>query len=208
MRFLTATAAALGMAALGLVSTATDLRAADSATGDQPYGIGFAWVGMSLDELTSSGRIPEGRRILCDADADNGLNSGDREVLRVTDAQSAAGLTRCSLYAQDDKGAWINRRVGVAGQPAEFYILSFSDQGVRRIMQIQLFQANDALTGTMAQLTKDWGQPVKTDTVQTQWRNGVSEATMARKNDGFYLYISDKALQRAMREKLGLPTGN
>lgn len=203
MRFISTSFLILGCLATGFGATLCAAQAED-----QPYGVGFANVGMSLDDLSSSGALPEGRRILCDSDADNGLSNGDREVLRVSDAQAAAGLSRCALFAKDDKGQWISRRVGLAGQPAEFYILSFNDQGVRRIMQIQLFQVNDALPATTEQLTKDWGKPVSADARVTQWSNAVSEATLAHKNDGFYLYISDKGLQRAMRAKLGLPPSN
>lgn len=199
MRFISTTVFVLGCLATGFAATLSAALAED-----QPYGIGFASVGMSMDDLASSGKIPEGRRIICDSDADSGISNGDLEILRVTDAQAAAGLSRCALFAKDDKGQWVSRRVGLAGQPAEFYILTFKDQGVKRIMQIQLFQVNDALTTTTEQLTKEWGKPVSTNARMSQWSNAVSEATMARKNDGFYLYISDKALQHAMREKLGV----
>lgn len=197
---------ALSIVAIGLMTLGLDAWVHGAKAEDQPFGIGFATAGMKLDDLSSPGHLAEGRRILCDSDADNGLNLGDREVLRVTDAQAAAGLSRCALYAKDQAGTWINRSVGLAGQPAEFYILSLADNGVRKIMQMQLFQPNAAFETTLAQLTKDWGKPARNNGSTVQWKNAVSEATIARKNDGFYLYISDRALQRAMREKLGLPS--
>ena len=203
MRFFTT---ALSLAAIGLMTATWSARAEDATGGNQPFGIGFATAGMKLEDLRTGGQLPEGRRILCDSDADNGLNQGDREVLRVTDAQAAAGLSRCALYAKDEAGTWINRSVGLAGQPAQFYILTLDDNGTRRILQLQLYQDNAAFESTTAQLTKDWGKPVRSDGTAIQWRNSVSDATIARKNDGFYLYISDRALQRAMRQKLGLPT--
>ncbi len=170
---------------------------------DKPYGVGFATVGQPVQEVQDTAKT-DGRRLFCDADHAPEVGNGDREIMRVSDAQSAVGLTRCAVFGKDENGSWTNRRVGVAGQPSEFWILALDDGGVRRIMQIQVMQPKEAWDTTLTALTKEFGSPTHVTSAASTWINSVSELAMTHGKEGFYIYYSDSRLQKAMRERLGL----
>ena len=174
---------------------------------DKPYGVGFATVGQPLKELQDSA-MTDGRRLFCDRDQNSEVSNGDREIMRVSDSQAAAGLTRCALFGKDENGLWSSRRVGVVGQPSEFWILALEDNGVRRIMQIQAFQPKEAWEPTSKALTQEFGTPTKMTSAATTWSNGVSEIVMARGKETNSVFYSDTKLQKTMRERLGLASAN
>ncbi len=173
---------------------------------DKPYGVGFATVGQALQELQDSAKT-DGRRLFCDGDKDSEVGSGDREVMRVSDAQAKAGLTRCAIFGKDENGLWSSRRIGVVGQASEFWVLALDDNGVRRIMQIQAFQPKEAWDSTSKALTDEFGRPTKTTAQMTSWTNAVSEIDMAHGKEVNSVFYSDTRLQKMMRERLGLPVG-
>ena len=185
--------------AIGLLGVAASAKAED-----KPYGVGFATVGQPVKELQESA-MPDGRQLYCDGDKDSQVGNGDREIMRVSDAQAAAGLTRCGIFAKDENGTWTSRSIGIAGQPSEFWVLALDDNGVRRIMQIQAFQPKDNWDSTLKALSDEFGKPAHTNANSTTWRNSVSDLLMAKGREGFYIYYSDTRLQKLMRERLGLP---
>jgi hypothetical protein len=172
---------------------------------EKAYGVGFATVGQSVKDVQDVAKT-DGRRLFCDADKDPEIGNGDREVMRVTDAQAAAGLTRCAIFGKEENGSWTMRRIGVAGQPSEFWILALDDAGTRKIMQIQVFQPKEAWDSTSKALTQEFGQPTHVNSSVSNWHNANSELAMTRGKEGFYVFYSDIRLQQTMRERLGLVT--
>jgi len=171
---------------------------------DKPFGVGFATVGQALKDLQESAKT-DGRRLFCDGDKDSEVGNGDREIMRVSDAQAKAGLTRCAIFGKDENGLWSSRRIGVVGQASEFWVLALDDNGVRRIMQIQAFQPKDSWDATTKALTDEFGPPNKKTAQITGWSNSVSEIALAQGKEVNSVFYSDTRLQKIMRERLGLP---
>ena len=177
--------------------------AGQASAEDKPYGVGFATVGQDVKEIQEAAKS-DGRKLFCDADKDQEIGKGDLEVMRVSEVQAAAGVTRCAVFGKGEDGTWINRQVGVAGQPSQFWMLALEDGGVHRVMQIQVFQPKEAWESTSKALTQEFGSPTKAGSTSSSWRNSMSELVMTRGSDGFYIYYSDLRLQQLMRERLGI----
>ena len=183
---------------LGLTGIVSPVQAED-----KPFGVGFATVGQPLKELQDSA-MTDGRRLFCDRDKDSEVGNGDREIMRVSAAQAAAGLTRCALFGKDENGLWSSRRVGIIGQASEFWVLALDDNGTRRIMQIQAFQPKESWDSTVKALKDEFGAPTKVTAASTAWINSVSEIVVARGKEVNSVFYSHTGLQKTMRDRLGL----
>ena len=193
-------------AAIVLTAVATVAQARADET---PYGVEFAKVGQPMSELQDSKTFPEGRHIFCDSDKTTELGKGDQEIIRVSDAQSQAGIARCGLYGKEASGTWTNRAVGLGGSPAEMWILTLEESGVRKIMQLQFFQPKEAVESTLRFLSATYGNPTSTTSNIKKWNNGISEIAVTHKDQGgLYVFYTDQRLYQDMRQRLGLPKLN
>ena len=195
--------ASLASAALafGLVVAVGADRA---AAADIAYGIpGFAWPGMSLAKLRT--KIPPGMRLLCGTDRElPPIEDADRTGLNVPRELAEAGVDRCGVFAPNGAKKYQVQQTKLADNPADFWALVLVDgNGVQRIVQLELAQANTSYASTLEFFGQSFGTPLQRSNTAARWKNGRDEAIVTANPDGrMQIFLIDNELQALLTERI------
>lgn len=185
-----------------LVLMAGPAMAEDSA---QPLGLDFATPGMLLGSLRAL-FPPRGDILYCGTDRDlpPDMSAAIRAPITTPDAQRRAGLSRCAVFAREKDRSWAIHTLKVAGNPAQFSILSIVDEiGPDKVAQITLWQNKAFFAATRDYLAKRFGPPPEQGPDRARWHNAIGEvAIQPDGGTGIWIFMVDNRLQSLMNTRL------
>jgi len=174
------------------------------AAADIAYGIpGFAWPGMSLGKLRT--KIPGGMRLLCGTDRElPPTEEEDRAGLTVPRELAQAGVDRCGVFAPNGNKKYQVQQTKLDDNPADFWALVLVDNnGVQRVVQLEMAQANTSYASTLEYFTQTFGPPLQHSNTAARWKNSRDEAIVTANADGkMQIFLIDNELQALLTERI------
>lgn len=171
------------------------------AQSSRPLEIAQAQIGMRLNQLRFA-PLPANAKLICGKDQEKPAGA-EHLHLAVPGAMMGAGVDRCAIFLDDDKGKLTIRPIALAGVPTEFWFMTIEDEGgIQRIFQIVARQPKENFDKTSAFLADRWGVPAQKAPYFVRWLSGTAEGQMKEDDEGVMIFLFDTKLFQLMETRM------